>query len=156
MERGERIPPIAQDQDIDKIAFLLRTWAASEKSDSVRRQEQRGLEYSQACDLLDRIVTDIARRNQELLVTLSSESQPVRLKSLNKGAYDFISVDDHNRSLQPSESFALKIRSTLRDVSNGPTGVYFGDYRGELEVADIARILTQGGSLEVVDAPTDS
>ena len=80
----------------------------------------------------------------------------MRLKSLNKGAYDFISVDDHNRSLQPSESFALKIRSTLRDVSNGSTGVYFGDYRGELEVADIASILTQGGSLEVVDAPTDS
>src|SRR3989344_5784673 len=135
---------------LDEASYLLNSWATSEQSDSVRHQELRKREYAQACGLLKEVYADVFKTGKQLRLTMPAEGEVVRARSLSRNAYDLYEVG-YGGDLEPGQSMILKTHQSLMNTDQRASNVYFGDYRKYLEVADIARILGEGGSLELVD-----
>ncbi len=142
------------ERDLEEAAFLLKAWASSEQSDSVRRQELRKREYAQACRLLKQVFADTYRSGKVIRLTISEDSQPVRTQTMRRNSYDFYERG-RGGDLEPGQPIILKTHKGLMDLEHRATNVYFGDYRRYLEVADIGRALNSGARLELVDQPAE-
>ncbi|GEM_PF-6150688 len=136
---------------LGEASSLLRAWANSEQSDSVQRQELRKSEYAQACRLLQEAHGDTFRAGKQIRITLPNDGKAVTTRSLERNAYDLYEAG-HGDDLEPGQSVTFKTQQSLMNMHQRATNVYFGDYRHYFEVADIARILERGGSLDLIDA----
>src|SRR5438552_1218993 len=92
---------------LEEAIDLLRSWAFSEHSDSVRRQELRRREYSNACRTLEKIYQQAYLRGLYIRLNIPEESEEIRTKRLGRNAYDLIEIST-GESLKPGESFLLK------------------------------------------------
>ena len=135
---------------------MLGTWYRSKDSDSVSMQELRKREYARACDLLRLIVGTSRYVNHKLVATAAEDGELLDTRDLTRHTYGGVTVERGRQPLQPGESFDLKDERTLTYHLRRVSNVYFGHYTAYLEAADIAKLLANGGKLELVpvtDAP---
>jgi hypothetical protein len=142
----------AAARNVDEISFLLASWYRSRDSDSVRQQAQRKSDYTQACDRLRLVVGAAKNLGVDVSLSLPEDSEAVTTRSIRKGAYDSMEVNSRG-VLSPGETILLKHETTLTSYIRRINNVYFGDYRRDMEVADIAEALGKGGVLAI--SPTE-
>lgn len=137
---------------LEQARDLLTSWVGSEDSDSVARRNLRIREYADACSMLQQIWRDTYGTDISLGLTMPAEGEPFRGHYFSKNAYDFI--EKHvGRELEPAETVILKSHEEHTNMLQRATNVYFGDYKRYFEVADIGRILSAGGTLDLIDNP---
>ncbi len=146
-EKLERINALLEDAKTE-----LFLWAANEDSDSVSIQRQRVIGYARACELLGTIWGDLARTDKEMSLSIPSEGEAFKSHRFGKNPYDFIYVEP-GEDVEAGQSVLLKNKQVLSFVANGERAShwYFGSPACYFEVADIAKILASGGSLELAD-----
>ncbi|MBI2592354.1 hypothetical protein HYW36_02645 [Candidatus Saccharibacteria bacterium] len=138
---------------LEEASSTLISWATSEQSDSVRRQQLRRQAYSEACKILERIYHQTHKYGLYVRLNIPEEPEGIRTRRLDRNAYGLIEISTGEK-LEPGESLLLKHKSETWNVRvpyPGERNVYYGDFRRTLEVADIARILASGGSLDLID-----
>ncbi len=82
---------------------------------------------------------------------LTAGSEPVETKRISKGVYGFMDISSGD-DLAPGDSIVLKHQSDLINYRARARNVYLGESGRDMEIADIARALATGGSIELVEA----
>ena len=151
------VAPVEVDPELERLQaqlqeadFLLRAWYTSRDSDSVRRQQLREREYSQATGLLTGLHLAVQRHGHVLTLVVPEGSEPVRTHALVKGAYDFVG-ETPGKKIEPGSSLALEHSRELTMAHGGRflRFTYFGEHSRQLRAAEIAEVLGKGGELRL-------